>query len=129
MVKINITSGELLNDILQARYTERFIPFNEAMIKGTYQSPLFSDEFIKERAKTHEVSETEYRDKLAGFLDLLNHLEDYNEIVLWFGDEPFCVKNTEVVVKALKKYGYQGSLVLNIVSEETGDILKQTSLQ
>jgi hypothetical protein len=50
-MKINITAGDCLNNILTNKYkNEKFVPFREAMIKGTYSSKLFSDEFIKERA-------------------------------------------------------------------------------
>ena len=127
--KINITAGDCLNDILQRRYPEeRFIPFREAMIEGRYTAPLFSEAFIRERAAFHGVPEAEYRENLAGFLAVLACPEAYDEIVLWFGDEPFCVENRETVLAALRQYGYRGSLQLNTVIEETGDILQQDTL-
>ena len=56
-MKVNITAGSILNNLLKEKYSnELFIPFNEAMINGTYSSKLFSNEFILERAKTHNVS-------------------------------------------------------------------------
>ena len=125
--RINITAGDCLNGILQRRYPEeRFIPFREAMIEGRYTAPLFSEAFIRERAAFHGVSEAEYRENLAGFLAVLTRPETYDEIVLWFGDEPFCVENRETVLAALKQYGYRGSLRLNTVIEETGEILCQS---
>ena len=93
-MRVNITAGEWLNEQLESKYPgERFVPFNESMIQGTYSSPLFSEEFVRERANVHGVSETAYLEKLSGFLDVLNHAGEYDEIVLWFGDEPFCVQN------------------------------------
>lgn len=125
-MKINITSGECLNHILEALYPEEeFVPFNEAMIKGGYSSALFGDAFIAERSAVHGVDEAEYRKKLAGFLSMLKHIEKFDEIIMWFGDEPFCVKNRETVLEALKLYGYRGSIILNTVTEETGEITGQ----
>ncbi len=127
--KINITAGDCLNDILQRRYPEeRFIPFREAMIEGRYTAPLFSAAFIRERAAFHGVSEAEYRENLAGFLEVLARPEAYDEIVLWFGDEPFCVENRESVLAALRQYGYRGSLRLNTAIEETGETLSHEAL-
>lgn len=55
-MKINITSGECLNKILQEKYpNETFIPFNEAMVKSGYNTKLFSEEFIIERSTIHKV--------------------------------------------------------------------------
>ena len=127
--KINITAGDCLNEILRRRYPEeRFVPFREAMIEGRYTAPLFSAAFIRERAAFHGVGEAEYRENLAGFLEVLARPEAFDEIVLWFGEEPFCVENRETVLAALKQCGYRGSLRLNTVIEETGDILQQDTL-
>ena len=129
-MKINITAGEILNGMLLAKYSkEQFIPFNEAMIVGTYTAPLFSTAFIEERATIHNVSVDEYTSKLAGFLEVLDNIERYGQIVLWFGDEPFCKANTDVVLKGLKDLSYKGKVVLNIVEEETAKIIKTEVIQ
>ena len=128
-MKVNITAGECLNRILQDKYPrERFVPFNEAMNHGTYSAPLFSEEFVRERAVVHGVSEAEYLEKLSGFMEVLKHAGEYDEIVLWFGDEPFCVENRRTVLEALRGFGYRRSILLNIVHEETGDILRRETI-
>ena len=128
-MKVNITAGECLNRILQGKYpSECFVPFNEAMNQGTYSAPLFSEEFIRERAAVHGVSEAEYLEKLSGFMDVLKHAGEYDEIVLWFGDEPFCVANRQIVLEALRMYGCSRSILLNIVNEENGDIIWQETV-
>ena len=125
-MKVNITAGECLNELLGSKYPgECFVPFNEAMIRGTYSSPLFSDEFLRERAEVHGVSETAYLEKQSGFMEVLNHAGEYDEIVLWFGDEPFCVQNRRTVIEALRMRGYRRNILLNIVREENGDIIRQ----
>ena len=128
-MKVNITAGECLNDLLKCKYPgERFVPFNEAMVQGTYSAPLFSEEFVRERAAVHGVSEEEYLDKLSGFMGILKHAGEYDEIVLWFGDEPFCVENRRTVLDALRRHGCRRSILLNIVNEETGDILRHQNV-
>ena len=128
-MKVNITAGECLNRILEVRHPDEcFVPFNEAMIRGTYSAPLFSEDFVRERAIVHGVSEAEYLEKLSGFMDVLKHAGEYDEIVLWFGDEPFCIENRRTVLDTLRMYGYRRGILLNIVNEKTGDILRQESV-
>ena len=125
-MKVNITAGECLNRILEARHPgECFVPFNEAMNQGTYSAPLFSEEFVRERAVGHGVSEAEYLEKLSGFLEVLKHAGEFDEIVLWFGEEPFCVANRQTVLDALRRHGCSRSILLNIVNEENGDVIRQ----
>ena len=129
-MKVNITAGMILNGMLENAYAgEQFIPFNEAMIIGTYTSKLFSVGFIEERAKTHNVSLAEYTEKLGAFLEFLDCIENYNEVVLWFGDEPFCEANVKTVLQTLKEYNFQGKILLHTVVEETGEIVKSTLIQ
>ena len=126
---INITAGECLNQLLKSKYPgESFVPFNEAMIRGSSSAPPFSEEFVRERAAVHGVSAAEYREKLSGFLEVLKHAGDYDEIVLWFGDEPFCVQNRRTVADALRKHGYCRNIRLNIVHEATGEILRRETV-
>lgn len=125
MNRINIAAGECLAKIIKKRYIgEYVIPFNEAMITGTYTEKLFSDRFLAERAKTHNVTVPKYRENLSEFLKFLWQIDDYGEVVLWFGEEPFCAANTEVVLKTLEEYNFGGKITLNITDEETGDIVK-----
>lgn len=60
------------------------------MIKGEYNTKLFSEEFIIERSSIHKVSKEEYVNKLTLFFNLLKKINNYSEVILWFGDEPFC---------------------------------------
>ena len=128
-MKINITAGDCLNKILENKYpNERFIPFREAMINGSYTAKLFSEEFIEERAATHDISDKKYKENLQAFLTFLQDVKKYELIILWFGDEPFCNANKKTVLQTLKEYNYQGKIILNTVIEESGKILKTQSL-
>ena len=129
-MKINITAGDCLNNILTNIYKgEDFIPFREAMIIGTYSNKLFSEEFLLERSEAHKVSLKEYKEKISCFINVLENINSYVEIVLWFGDEPFCVENTKIVIKTIKEHNYTNKLILNIVDETTGKVLKQNKIQ
>jgi len=124
---LNITAGEELNNKLK-KDGEIWIPFNEAMIIGEYASPLFSKEFCLQRSKVHAVSLEEYKSRLSLFLDVLPRLNDYDEIRLWFGDELFCQKNREIVIKTLKLYNYIGKITLFVVDEINGKLLKEVKI-
>ena len=129
-MKINITAGDCLNSILTTKYPSKtFIPFREAMIEGEYHYPPFSDSFLRERAATHHSTLDEYKDYMKGFLSFLSHIEDYDEIVLWFGNEPFCNANVDVILKTLKERNYTKRIMLNTVIEETGEIIQNIIIQ
>lgn len=119
---INITAGEELNRILTAKHPgQTFIPFNEAMIKGTFTALLFSDGFVRERAEVHGVSEASYRQNMKAFLAFLGSLGEYDDVVLWFGDEPFCQANLAAVRETLAQRGFAGKVTTKIVNEYTGE--------
>jgi len=126
---VNITAGEELTKILSKKYPNQFFtPFNEAMIKQSPADlsasvPLFSDEFIRVRARVHGVTEASYRENMRGFLTFLAHLGECKTVVLWFGDEDFCRANRETVLATLQQRGFKGEVRLNIVDELTGEIL------
>ena len=128
-MKINITAGKHLNNMLQNKNKkEIFIPFNEAMIIGTYVSKLFSEEFIGERAATHKVSIIEYKENMMDFLSFLKSIKLYYEVVLWFGDEPFCQENVKVILQTLKEYQFEGVIILNLVIEETAEVISSQTI-
>ena len=131
-MKINITAGDCLNNILINKYyslNETFVPFREAMIKGTYSSRLFSNEFIIERSLVHNVSVNEYKEKINAFLNIINNITQYNEIILWFGNDEFCIENLKIILQTLSINNYKGKLILNTVIEETGEIIDYKILQ
>lgn len=121
---INITAGQMLNDMLEEQREGYFIPFNECFIEGDYSLPFFDDSFNKHRASVHGVPVEEYTRKLKGLFDFLGNVNKYDELVMWFGDEPFCQANVKVLKQILAIYGFAGDITLNIVNEDTGEIKK-----
>ena len=123
-MKINITAGDCLNNILVKKYKEEtFIPFREAMNNGKYMNKLFSEEFLIERSLTHNVTLDEYKEKINDFIEIINNIDEYQEIKLWFGNDEFCLENLKVVIQTLLLNNYKGTLILNTVVEETGEII------
>ena len=123
-MKINITAGDCLNNILVNIYKdETFVPFREAMNVGNYKSELFSKEFLVERSVTHNVSLDEYKEKINGFLEIIKNINKYQEIKLWFGNDDFCLENLKIVLQTIFLNNYKGSIILNTVVEETGEII------
>lgn len=123
-MKINITAGDCLNNILVNIYKdETFVPFREAMNVGNYKSELFSKEFLIERSVTHNVSLDEYKEKINGFLEIIKNINKYQEIKLWFGNDDFCLENLKIVLQTIFLNNYKGSIILNTVVEETGEII------
>ena len=75
MKVINITNGQYFNDYISKKNEGLFIPFNEALFQGNPKYPLFNNEFIIERTKTHykDVSKThEYLNNMESFLSKSN---------------------------------------------------------
>ncbi len=117
---VNITAGKELNKLLAAKHPEEhFVPFNEAMIHGCRPEPLFSEDFIRERALHHGVSENSYRSNMQEFLEFLARIRDYSTVVLWFGSEDFCTANLRTVQETLKQFAFHGSVTVHIVNEYT----------
>lgn len=129
MKTINITAGQMLNDMLEEQRMGYFIPFNECFIEGGYTRPFFTKEFNKHRAKVHGVSVYEYESKLVGLFLFLTKANEYDEVILWFGDEPFCKANVKVLKEILTEFEYKGKITLNTVNEDTGEILNTETVK
>lgn len=128
-MEINVTSGDCLNALLQEKYKEQtFVPFREAMLNGDSAAQPFSERFLEERCRVHGVTKEEYLEKLSVFIDFLFHVNEYDTVFLWFGDEPFCVKNREFVIRCIRQRGYEGRLILYTVDENTANILTKEQL-
>lgn len=126
---INITNGSYLNSYLQNKYpNETFIPFNEAMIEGNPILPIFSDDFINERCQTHQVSKESYFENIEDFLTFSKNITSYESIVLWFGKDMFCQVNLLTVLAYLHQENYHNPIYLNLIDEETYEIIEQISI-
>ena len=117
-MKINITCGQIANNILKNKYDEIFIPFNEAMIHGNPKEKIFSEEFILERVKAHQTTLNEYLTTMHEFLEIKDEFNHY-EIICWFGNECFCQINLLTLFAYLDQHHYSKNIQLNMINEET----------
>ena len=117
-MRINIVSGEEFDtDIIQDEET-LIIPFNEAMIEGRPQYPLFDADFILERMRTHQVDRQLYMQKMSPFLKIIENIKSNDELILWFGIDTFCQLNLLTVLAYLEQLGYRKTVIAYMIDEE-----------
>ncbi len=88
---INIVSGQqFINNKEKFGIEGKVISFNEAMVDGNVIDNIFSDEFLKERCKTHNISINEY-EKIT--ISPLKNINNYSSVNMYFGFDMFCQIN------------------------------------
>lgn len=99
---------------------DSYMPFNEAMCWGKSDTEIFSQTFIKRRAKSLKSTEDDYR-KIV--LEPLKPLFDkkFGRIVMWFGEDMFCQINMMTMMAYLDQIHYDGNVLLCIVKEEKNE--------
>ena len=88
---INIVSGQqFINNKEKFGIEGKVISFNEAMVDGNVIDNIFSDEFLKERCVTHNISINEY-EKIT--VSPLKNINNYSSLNMYFGFDMFCQIN------------------------------------
>lgn len=105
---VQITNGAFFNDWLMKKTGFQCVSFNEAMMSGPVFECVFDDVFVCQRAQYHHVSKENYLNAMKPFLDVMDHLEQVDELVLWFGTDAFCQMNLLTIYHLLKKNNYKG---------------------
>lgn len=114
---INILNGQCMYDYFiknDIEYKGKIIPFNEAMCVGTVSEIIFSEEFIENRCKTHNVSRLDYEKITLNYLESFIKL-DFDLINLWFDEDMFCQINMLTILAYIDYSGYKGEVLLNLV--------------
>lgn len=122
---LNVLSGTAMYEAFKAHQLMNendFIPFNEAMCTHQTSPVIFSEEFIKLRAKGHQVPVNDYKKKVMTPLRPLFDHERYECVVLWFGSDMFCQMNVLTILAYLDQANYQGEMILHIVNEVTYEV-------
>lgn len=114
---LHITNGDYFNNYLTKKIGGLAVPFREVIMDGEVVDIVYSDEFIKLRAKTLNVSENEYRSKMSVCGILSKNI--YSTIYLWFGKDTFCQMNLLALLVYLEQIKYQGKLILNYIDDVT----------
>lgn len=121
----NITNGEVFNQYFERTFCTKGIPFNEAIMVGNSTSNVFSNEFCINRAYQLNVSIEEYYKKLNAFFKFIKELEQYEEIILWFGSDTFCQLNLLTILCFLETQKYKGSVFTVIIDDESFNIIQE----
>lgn len=101
---LHITNGNCLTTILKdLEFKGQFLTWEEMLCEGPTSSIINSDDFLKLRASFFnayydiDLNVNEIKDEL----DMLNHPENYSEIILWFEYDLFCHINMIAVITLL----------------------------
>lgn len=121
----NITNGEVFNKYFERTFCTKGIPFNEAIMVGNSTSNVFSNEFCINRASQLNVSIEEYYKKLNAFFKFIKELEQYEEIILWFGSDTFCQLNLLTILCFLETRKYKGNVFTVIIDDESFNIIRE----
>lgn len=119
---LNVTNGDYYNKYFLSKLGGIAVPFCEAMMDGEYVADIYSDEFIKLRSRSLNVTEGEYRAKMYAY-DALSK-ENYDAINLWFGADTFCQMNLLTLLAYLEQIEYKGRVILNYIDDETFETVK-----
>ena len=101
---LHITNGSSLTERLKVlQFEGEFLTWHEMLCEGPTTLNIDSEEFINTReAFLGEFYNLEYkRDEFKSELDKFNHLENYDEIILWFEYDLFCHINLISVISLL----------------------------
>ena len=118
---LNITNGEYFNKYFISKFGGTSVPFCEAIMDGEVVANIYSEQFIALRARSLNVSETEYRTKMHVYNAL--NANDYERICLWFGKDTFCQVNLLMLLAYLEQIHYRGELKLSYIDDETFEVL------
>ena len=120
---LHITNGDCFNDcFLKAHAGVLAIPFREAMMDGEVpDAPVFSDAFVRLRARHHGVTEERYRESIEGLL----HLNGHAALLLFFGRDTFCQINLLTLLAYLEEIGYAGKVALTLIDDETFAVVEE----
>lgn len=125
---LHITNGDILTNYLKDMdISGDFLVWQEMLCEGPTEIKIDTESFINKRKAflntfyDIEINEDEY----VSEIQKLNHLEDYNEIVLWFEYDLFCHINLIAVISLLQQK--HAKLPLYLVS--SGRIVGEKNLK
>ncbi|GKU27445.1 helix-turn-helix transcriptional regulator [Clostridium folliculivorans] len=101
---------------------EAYVPFNEAMCWGETAEEIFSPEFIEKRTRSLKSTLEEYKKIVIEPLKPLFD-EEFDIIVLWFGDDMFCQMNLITILAFLEQIHFKGDVLFCMAEEQTDTML------
>lgn len=123
---LHILNGGCMMDEFQKNKwcNEKFtyVPFNEAMCWGEADEEIFSQAFIEKRIQSLNVTIEQYRNIVLKPLEPLFNNE-FDTIVLWFGDDMFCQINMLTILAYLEQRNFDGDVLFYMAVESTDEML------
>lgn len=117
---LHISNGQVMHDTFLSEGligNSDAVPFNEAMCVHPTSKRVFDHEFIRLRAEGHRDSIENYRKMVVEPLEPLFQ-NQYNTIILWFGEDVFCQMNLLTALAYLEQSDYQGKVILHSFRDE-----------
>ncbi|CAH1201423.1 hypothetical protein PAECIP111893_01608 [Paenibacillus plantiphilus] len=112
---LNIFNGQMMYDEFHSNKmmgNSDYVPFNEAMCVHPTSKQIFDDHFIRLRAEGHQNAVESYIQIVIKPLEPLFQ-NQYNYMVLWFGEDVFCQMNLLTLLAYLEQITYKGRVFLN----------------
>ena len=119
---LNITNGDCFNEYFLSKFDGVAVPFCEAMMDGDTVSDIYSEEFVRLRARELNISAEEYRAKMHVYEALNKNV--YSELHLWFGRDTFCQVNLLTLLAYLEQFGFAGKVILHYIDDETFNVIE-----
>src|SRR5690625_1972500 len=118
--KLHILNGQVMYEHVQkSRFLkdEVMVPFNEAMCYGETIKEIFSNKFIRTRAKVHHVTVNDYIEVALKPLQPLFD-QQFRHIELWFDEDMFCQINILTILGWLDQENYLHTIKLHIIDRD-----------
>lgn len=99
-----------------------YTSFNEAMCCGEVDEVIFSHGFIEKRVNSLNSTKEQYSNIVLNPLKPLLQ-NNFNAIVLWFGEDMFCQINMLTMLAYLEQINFQGEVLFCMSIEHTDEII------
>ena len=99
-----------------------YVSFNEAMCWGEADEEIFSQAFIEKRVQSLNGTIEQYRDIVLNPLEPL-FKNEFDTIVLWFGDDMFCQMNMLTILAYLEQSNFDGDVLFCMAIESSDEML------
>ena len=119
---LNITNGDAFNDYFIKNFSGEALPFREVMMDGDTVGDVYSEDFIRVRASSLNVTPEVYRANAVVFDALKNN--EYSDLCLYFGKDTFCQMNLITLLAFLEQIEFAGRVFLNYIDDETFEIVQ-----
>lgn len=128
-MKLHIANGDAILPALQERGLEGVIlPWREALVDGPVDGPLATDQFWNVRKTFVEgaygASPDSYEKDIIDVFMKIVHVSSWNDIVLWFDRDLFCVVNATFLLYHLRPSHAMGATITWAVVDDAIELTR-----